>query len=36
MPEAALEQIAQKGYDKPVLSGGKEIIRIEGWKAERS
>ena len=46
-PEAALEQIARKGYDRPFLSSGKEIIRIginfcsetrriEGWKAERS
>ena len=46
-PEAALEQIARKGYDKPFLCGGKEIIRIginfcsetrriEGWKAERN
>lgn len=27
-PEAALEQIAQKGYDKPFLSGGRTIFRI--------
>ena len=46
-PEAALEQIARKGYDKPFLSSGKTIFRIginfcsetrriEGWKAERN
>ena len=36
MTEAALEQIDRKGYDKPFLSGGREIIRIEGWKIAES
>ena len=41
-PELALQQIAQKGYDRPFLSGGRKIFRIgvnfssetrriEGW-----
>ena len=46
-PEEALKQIEEKGYDKPFLSSGKEIIKlginfssesrtIDGWKADRS
>ncbi len=46
-PEEALRQIEAKGYDKPFLSSGKEIIKlginfssesrtIDGWKADRS
>ena len=46
-PEEALKQIEAKGYDKPFLSSGKEIIKlginfssqtrtIDGWKADRS
>jgi hypothetical protein len=42
-PEAALKQIEEKDYDRPVLSSGKEIIRlginfssetrtVDGWK----
>ena len=44
-PEIALKQIEEKGYDKPFLSSGKQIIRlginfssethtVDGWKAE--
>ena len=44
-PEIALRQIEEKGYDKPFLSSGKQIIRlginfssetrtVDGWKAE--
>ena len=44
-PETALKQIEEKGYDKPFLSSGKQIIRlginfssetrtVDGWKAE--
>jgi len=46
-PEEALKQIEAKGYDKPFLSSGKEIIKlginfssqtrtVDGWKADRS
>ena len=46
-PEEALRQIEAKGYDKPFLSSGKEIIKlgvnfssesrtVDGWKADRS
>ena len=44
-PEIALKQIEEKGYDKPFLASGKQIIRlginfssethtVDGWKAE--
>lgn len=44
-PEAALKQIAEKGYDKPFISSGKKIIRlginfssktrtVDGWAME--
>ena len=44
-PEIALKQIEEKGYDKPFLSSGKQIIRlginfssethtVDGWKTE--
>ena len=44
-PEIALKQIEEKGYDKPFLASGKQIIKIginfssethtvDGWKAE--
>ena len=46
-PEEALRQIEAKGYDKPFLSSGKQIIKlginfssqtrtVDGWKADRS
>ena len=46
-PEEALRQIEAKGYDKPFLSSGKEIIKlginfssqtrtVDGWKADRN
>ena len=46
-PEEALKQIEAKGYDKPFLSSGKEIIKlginfssqtrtVDGWKADRN
>ena len=46
-PEEALKQIEEKGYDKPFLSSGKEIIKlginfssqtrtVDGWKADRN
>ncbi len=46
-PEEALRQIEAKGYDRPFLSSGKEIIKlginfssqtrtVDGWKADRS
>lgn len=42
-PEAALQQIEEKGYDKPFLASGKQIVRlginfssktrgVDGWK----
>ncbi len=45
-PESALKQIEEKGYDRPFLSSGKEIIKlginfssetrtVDGWKASR-
>lgn len=44
-PEIALKQIEEKGYDKPFLASGKQIIKlginfssethtVDGWKAE--
>ncbi len=46
-PEIALRQIEEKGYDKPFLSSGKQIIRlginfssetrtVDGWKTDES
>ena len=46
-PELALKQIEQKGYDRPFLASGKQIIRlginfssetrtVDGWKMEKA
>ena len=45
-PEVALKQIEERGYDRPFLASGKEIIRlginfssetrtVDGWKVKR-